>query len=314
MTELRKPARALLTVVMPMYNAMPFAEEAIRSILDQTFSDFYFVIYDDASTDASYETAQRLASADRRIRLLRGDRRLGPVGSSNAAAQAARTTFVARMDADDVARPDRLELQLKAMASHPDAVLVGSFCDLIDARGRVLKRATRAKLRSGPLTIGHNTILYRRTAWEAAGRYTPGTDFFEDADLYKRMARLGKMLILPESLVSYRIAGQNARSLGDRLEVEAQLSSQYQSAELGVRGERITEPEVYHGLALLRIFANKRPQLLARALRLQRMNRIAPNVRSLGLIVLGTISPAAARWVSPGHRGFERRDCRTQLR
>jgi glycosyltransferase involved in cell wall biosynthesis len=90
---------------MPVYNALPHLDQAIESILKQTLSEFEFVILDDASTDGSRERLEHWAELDSRIRLLEGDENLGPVGSSNFVARAARAPFVARMDADDISYP-----------------------------------------------------------------------------------------------------------------------------------------------------------------------------------------------------------------
>src|SRR5438445_13136781 len=91
----------LISVVMPVYNALPHLDAAVRSILDQDFSDFEFVILDDASTDGSTERLGEWAAADGRIRLLESERNLGPVGSSNLIVEQARAPLIARMDADD---------------------------------------------------------------------------------------------------------------------------------------------------------------------------------------------------------------------
>src|SRR5207302_7707366 len=83
-TETRKMSSSgnLISVVMPVYNALPHLDAAVRSILDQTFRDFEFVIYDDGSTDGSAERLRDWAARDPRIRLIEGKHNLGPAGSS----------------------------------------------------------------------------------------------------------------------------------------------------------------------------------------------------------------------------------------
>src|SRR5580765_5837708 len=115
----------LMSVVMPVYNALPFLDDSIGSILVQTFSDFEFVILDDASTDDSSKRLRDWAARDQRIRLHQSDKQLGLSGSSNAVVAHARAPIVARMDADDVAHPDRLKRQWEIIRHQPEVVAVG---------------------------------------------------------------------------------------------------------------------------------------------------------------------------------------------
>jgi glycosyltransferase involved in cell wall biosynthesis len=97
---------------MPAHNALPFLNESIRCILKQTFSDFEFVILDDASTDGSDRVLREWQERDSRIRLLRSERKLGLPASSNFIVKNSSAPIVARMDADDTCAPDRLKRQL----------------------------------------------------------------------------------------------------------------------------------------------------------------------------------------------------------
>src|SRR5882672_4552339 len=101
-------ANPLISVVMPVHNGLPFLDESIKSILAQTLSDFEFVILDDASTDGSAELVREWEKRDARIQLHTSRERLGLAGSSNAVVSKTHTPIVARMDADDIAHPDRL--------------------------------------------------------------------------------------------------------------------------------------------------------------------------------------------------------------
>src|SRR5690242_17061177 len=114
------PANPLISVVMPVYNALPFLDASINSILTQTFNDFEFVIFDDASTDGSSERLREWAARDGRIRLHESKQQLGLSGSSNAVVAQARASLIARMDADDIAHPDRLKRQLAIIESDSD--------------------------------------------------------------------------------------------------------------------------------------------------------------------------------------------------
>src|SRR3954447_7753370 len=107
-----KPAPTV-SVLMPCYNAERFLPEAIQSILDQTFRDFEFVIVDDGSTDNTRNVLRMFAEGDDRIRVIDNDHG-GISGALNRGIQECRGEWIARMDGDDIALPDRLEKQIAA--------------------------------------------------------------------------------------------------------------------------------------------------------------------------------------------------------
>jgi len=144
-------SRPLLSVVMPVRNAMPYLDQAVQSILDQTYRNFEFVVVDDGSTDGSWERLQHLAESDDRIRLFRNPHPAGPVSSSNHAVAMSSGELVARMDADDVAHPQRLERQLRAIAQDGDVVLVGTLWNAIDSSGRTIRSRDRSQMNSRKL-------------------------------------------------------------------------------------------------------------------------------------------------------------------
>src|SRR3990167_10971452 len=100
-----------ISVIMSVYNGMPFLKEAVASILKQTYRNFEFIIVDDGSRDKSWEYLKSLK--DTRIKLLKNGRNLGLAASLNKALKKAKGDFIARMDADDVSFPQRLETQIK---------------------------------------------------------------------------------------------------------------------------------------------------------------------------------------------------------
>src|SRR5213082_2829515 len=110
---------AAVTVLMPVYNAARFLAEAVESVLAQTFADFEFVIVDDGSTDRSPRMLQRFAEHDKRIKLIARPN-TGIVGALNDGLIAAQSELIARMDADDVSHPARLEKQVQFMRENPD--------------------------------------------------------------------------------------------------------------------------------------------------------------------------------------------------
>ena len=191
-----------VSVVMPVHNVRPYLDEAVESILGQTFSDFEFVILDDASTDGSGERLREWATRDSRIRLIGNEENLGPVGSSNMVAKAASAPFVARMDADDISFPDRLSEEVALLRDHRDVGVVGSHCNIIDRSGRTIRgpEAWRLSRRSVFVPFGHGTIMYRREVFDQVGGYREECEYWEDADLHRMPAfsqALGKDAELP---------------------------------------------------------------------------------------------------------------------
>jgi glycosyltransferase involved in cell wall biosynthesis len=211
-----------VSVVMPVRNAMPFLDEAVASILAQTHRNFEFLIGDDGSTDGSTERLEQWAARDSRIRLIRsGSAGLGPSGSSNWVVRNATHQWVARMDADDVSRPDRLNRQLRAMLAHPDAVIVGSLFESIDNAGRLVFGLNRRALLNihNDFPVAHGSILFRREAFERAGGYRPECDYWEDRDLLFRMMQQGKSIILPDAVFRYRFSSTSSRWMSDEAKV-----------------------------------------------------------------------------------------------
>jgi glycosyltransferase involved in cell wall biosynthesis len=231
-----------LSVVMPVHNALPYLDEAIESIVRQSFSDFEFVILDDGSTDGSTEVLRAWAARDKRIRLVEGGTRLGPAGSSNRVVREAAAPIVARMDADDVARPHRLQRQLALLDAQPDAVLAGSLWDVIDENGRKVREADRSRLlRVSPFApFSHPTIMFRRTVFDAIGGYRPEADRWEDIDLYLRFAAAGRILVIAEPLVSVRHSPVSTRLRDGRDAFEKAMHLMYCCVAEYVRGNDYT--------------------------------------------------------------------------
>ena len=126
--------RPRVTVLMTVYNGLPYLAEAVQSVLGQTRRELEFVIVEDGSDDGSAEWLE--AVGDPRIRLERNDRNRGQAWSLNRGLELAVGECVARLDQDDVCLPDRLAKQLAWLDAHPQAAAVGSFMAGIDAQGR----------------------------------------------------------------------------------------------------------------------------------------------------------------------------------
>jgi glycosyltransferase involved in cell wall biosynthesis len=287
-------AEPALTVVMPVHNALPYLDAAVASILGQTHHDFIFVIYDDCSTDGSYERLVEIAANEPRIKLHRGSARLGPRESSHVAAGLAQSEFVARRDADDIAHPERLALELAALRGNPRAVLVGATPELIDGPGRILRRAAPSRIGGSAPPFAHPSIMYRREAFDAAGGYRPDTDYFEDLDLYRRMARHGELLVINSPLHQLRFAGQNARLRDDPMEVLQWINRQYPGPR---RTKRTIAPMAFYTVAVLSILTLARPRLFGLMLHHARLRPFAVFAAVAGMIAIAEFSPRMARGI-----------------
>jgi glycosyltransferase involved in cell wall biosynthesis len=216
-----------LSVNMIAYNTARYVAEAVESILCQTYPDFEFIIIDDGSTDGTGAILERYAARDARIRLVRRENR-GIVASRNEALALSTGEFVAVMDSDDVALPDRLERQVTFLREHPDVVCVGGWLELIDGAGRRLiqfqtptddawlqQRALRGRTpMTGP------TMTMRRQDVEVVGRYRPGYDPTEDLDLLLRLGERGHLVVLPQVVLRYRLHDQSISVRQQRRQLE----------------------------------------------------------------------------------------------
>jgi glycosyltransferase involved in cell wall biosynthesis len=199
---------------MAVHNGGRFLREAVQSILDQTWKDLEFVVVDDGSTD---DTAAVLDGyADRRIVRLRNERNLGLTASLNVGLSAVRGALLARMDADDVSMPHRLETQARFLESRPDVGVLGSAAALIgesgEPRGLYAYPAEHAVIRwrlcfQNP--INHPTVMLRTDLLRQVGGYDPDARVSQDYALWQRLAPVTRFANLPEPLVKLRRHGQS---------------------------------------------------------------------------------------------------------
>ena len=205
----------LISVVMPVHNGMPFLQQSIESILNQTLSEFEFVILNNGSTDGSKKVLRQWALKDKRICLHSSKRRAGLVDSSNSVVAKARAKLIARMDADDVCEPERLQRQWEVMRDNPDLTAVGTLCDGINAAGQRIRTRDRWRIvrRSASPPFPHGSVMFRRQVFEAVGGYRKEFEKYEDQDLFRRMAEQGPVVTLPEVLYHYRYHQHNTSQM-----------------------------------------------------------------------------------------------------
>ena len=199
-----------VSVVMPVKNAAKTVSESIDSILNQTLKNFEFIIVNDGSTDRTKDILYSYASQDQRVKVIDSTGQ-GISEAANYGIEQAQSPLIARMDADDISRPERLEKQVNKFNSNPKLVLLGSFCHTFKdgesktEENKIPIRNTdlQKSIRSIP-TFTHPTTMARKDIIQRVGGYRKKFEGAEDHDLYLRLSRHGEIAVLPEFLVWYR--------------------------------------------------------------------------------------------------------------
>ena len=205
------PDTPLISVMMSVYNAERYVAEAIQSILGQTEGRFEFLIVNDGSRDASGSIIDRYAAQDSRIRAIHQENR-GLIASLNRMLDEARAPLVARMDSDDVSRPERFAVQLAWMQAHPDIAVLGTNTDELDADGAFFPCSDfhpehpadiRERLMAAS-AMCHPSVMMRRDVIRSLGGYRAAFRHCEDYDLWLRVSERHDLYNLPDRLFLYR--------------------------------------------------------------------------------------------------------------
>jgi len=233
----------LISVVIPAYNAASFLVESLNSLAIQTFRDFEVVLVDDGSSDGTAEIAHRFSGV-LRLRVLVNAQNSGVAASLNRGISESDSLFIARLDADDLAHPDRLTQQAAFLEESPDVDLCGTHM-LMFKDGDVSPSAVHehptsdASIKTMLLqhcALSHPSILMRRSFVDDVGQYDPACDFVEDYDLWCRGALIGKRYAnLEAHLTSYRVHPAQVGQSKSKLQCERDLGvkNRYMSALLG---------------------------------------------------------------------------------
>lgn len=201
-----------ISVILPVRNGAAYISAAAGSILSQTFQDFELLVIDDGSTDGTGAILEELARSDPRLRVLNNPGE-GLVDALNHGIASSSAPLIARMDADDISLPERLQRQYDFLAAHPDIDAVGTQVSFIDERGAPTGKTTAlpespeaiAKTLLKYCCLRHPTVVMRRAALDRAGFYRAQVPAAEDLDLWLRLAEHGRLANLPEPLLLYRV-------------------------------------------------------------------------------------------------------------
>ena len=211
-----------ISVIMGVYNQYNrnTLKAAVDSILNQSFKDFEFIIYDDGSNDEAADILKEITKNDSRIRLIGKDQNHGLAFSLNACIRESKGRFIARMDADDVSYPDRLLIQRRFLEENPEYDWVGCNIELFDDNGiwgmrRMPERPTEKDyLRFSP--YAHPTVMYRADVFERCAGYECSEEMLrcEDYEIFMRLRSAGlKGANIQECLFAYR---EDSSSYGKR--------------------------------------------------------------------------------------------------
>lgn len=201
-----------VSVLMAVYNDQRYVREAIASILNQTWTDYEFLIVNDGSTD---DTRAIITSFDDpRIRLIDNPANIGLTKSLNRGLALAQGDYIARQDSDDISHPTRLEWQVQFLDAHPDVVLLGTQIRQIDQHGNPLpERSVRPTTGIGikwhllfDNPFPHTSVMFRRSVvWDTLYGYNEDFIRSQDFELWSRIASTYSVCNLSEVLVDYRV-------------------------------------------------------------------------------------------------------------
>ena len=229
-----------VSVVLPVYDGERYLAEAIRSVLAQTYEDFELIVIDDGSTDHTEEVLS--AISDARLRVIRFPEHRGLVEALNCGIRRSHSALIARMDADDVCMPRRLERQVAFLNAHPDVAICGTWARTFGHRDGVRRQPLQAEEIFARMLFGgamvHPSLMMRRAFIEQHDlAYADEAAHAEDFDFLSRAAELTKLANLPEILLLYRAHERQVSVVHGRQQLETH-------ARLAVRQLRLLIPDV----------------------------------------------------------------------
>lgn len=247
----------MVTVLMPVYNAGEFLREAIDSILDQTYDEFEFLIINDGSTDSSVNIIE--SYEDERIKLVHNTENVGLVKTLNKGIEIAQGKYIVRMDADDIAETNRIEVQLNFMEKNYDVAVAGSNVVMFLSDKPLIKRPTdfptryseiRCKLLFESPIIHPAVIIRKNVLLENNYRYRDEYKDTEDYELWMEIAKEHRVVNISKRLLKYRIisnsiTNQALKRMSDRIRVMKKiyilgldyLGVEYSEDELDIHAE-----------------------------------------------------------------------------
>lgn len=211
MVKYEKP---LVSVIIPCYNAEKFVEQAVRSIMEQTYQNLEIICINDCSKDSTGTILRKLAKEDSRIVCVENEENLKLPKTLNKGITLAKGEYIARMDADDISLPERIEKQIKFMLSHNDIDIVGCNSQHIDEYGNIrayrtympIEHRKIAKQMTWKCVLVHPSVLAKKSFFEDVGGFNEQLSYAEDYELWiSAIIKSKKMANLQDILLHYRI-------------------------------------------------------------------------------------------------------------
>lgn len=208
----------LVSVVLP-FGGGPFLDQAVQSILSQTYSNLELLVVDDYSEPPATKFLKDVK--DRRLRVIRSQEKIGIGKALNLGISAAKGELIARMDADDISRPSRLETQVAFLNRNPSVVACGTYVETFGNHSRIISlprtdKWCRLMLLDSPC-FAHPSVVFRRRAFFAVDGYNSEFDGAEDYEFWCRLVEHGLFANIDKPLVKYRIhAAQTTRLTAQR--------------------------------------------------------------------------------------------------
>ncbi len=229
----------IISVVMPVFNSQGFLEEAVRSILGQSYTDFELLVIDDSSTDDSYRIAEKISKIDSRVRVLRNKYKKGIVGALNFGLANSKGKYIARMDSDDISRRDRFEKQVNLLDRNPSIALVGTAYAPFNENGiRTIIKHPETSIEIAwkylfDSFFCHPSVMFRSCVIGEVGSYPE--QVAEDYAFFSEIVQKRRCWNLQEPLLNYREHSTNL-SISKKMELIASVELVSKKSFLSVFG------------------------------------------------------------------------------
>lgn len=233
----------LVSVVIPVYNGEKYLEESLQSCFDQTYKNIEVVVVDDKSTDSTLSILKTLEKDHPNLVIIEAEKQDGLGNVINIGIKKAKGKYIARLDADDLMYPARIEKQVGFMEDNPEVVVLGGHIDLVDEKGKIIgarsysiedKDIKKNLFLFQP--FAHPSVMMRKDAVEEAGYYPEHIWKIEDVMFFFKMSKVGKFHNLPDKLIKYRVS-TDSQSQGDLVGhfKETEKARKWAMSELGLR-------------------------------------------------------------------------------
>lgn len=237
-----------VSVVMSVYKGKPYLRECLESILNQTFTDFEFIIIDDGSTDSTWEILTEYDKRDHRVRIFKNVENIGLTKSLNKGLALAQGEYIARQDADDISLQERFKLQTRFLDHHLEVGAIGSVAEVIDEQGMSLGQSKvpieHESLQACLLVnncLYHSSMMARRSLVQALGGYREELRYAQDYDLWLRLSQLARIENLQDILVRVRHSAKNITTTKREEQLLCAFKISIQAVQESLKGQSLAK-------------------------------------------------------------------------